>query len=308
MILTVNRLVRRQTADELPALENLSRLPYEREFQRLLNMKALPKTFPYVQQIMRLNNRDSWTNGTIKQINLDDFKLDLLPSPPENQTIIKYFRESNKSHHLDEKYGQFGKFNLMESMKTIFAVFSQFCSDNDIDYWIAHGSLIGWYWNQKVLPWDDDIDIQTSLKGLLQLQQFNQTIIAGRYLINVNPYMIYRDHQGNNVIDARFIDTQTGIFLDITGLALMEDGKLKCKSPHSYEPTFMFPLHLTLFENIWTWRNHKVIPILKTEYSVRSMLSKYFRGNYWNESIEEWVRGKKLEKPNYRHMRNKYRH
>ncbi|KAJ3268558.1 hypothetical protein HDV01_002576 [Terramyces sp. JEL0728] len=306
LILTICRVNRRGRVNESAALENLSRIPYEIEANRLIGMKAIPKSFPYVEEIRRLNRRDGWNNNARKDIALQDFQLDLLPKPPPNETIYKYFKECNRSSHLDAEYAQQG-FNLMESMQSIFLEFSQFCFENDIDYWISHGSLIGWYWNQKILPWDDDIDIQTSLRGLLKLGEFNQSIVAGRYLVNVNPFLVYRNHQENNVIDVRFVDTETGIFLDITGLALMDDGSLYCKSPHSYNPRFLFPLHLTRFENIETWRNHKVVPILTKEYSGRALLSKYYRGNVWSEQKQRWIRGRKLAKPNH-NLRNRYKY
>jgi len=38
-----------------------------------------------------------------------------------------------------------------------------------IQSWLAHGTLIGWYWGGGILPWDDDLDIQISVDDLDKL-------------------------------------------------------------------------------------------------------------------------------------------
>ncbi|KAI8909191.1 LicD family-domain-containing protein [Gorgonomyces haynaldii] len=175
----------------------------------------------------------------------------------------KYFSEHPEWIHLDARFVPQGfEFNhtiLHETLGVVLRSFSSFCLENEIPYWLAHGTLIGWYWGQKMLPWDGDVDLQTSMKGLSILAKFNQTLIQDRFLIDVNPN--YVDRRGrrrtmddtwtnNNKIDARVIDTHTGIFADITGLSLDrrhggDDYNLKCKDGHHYRFQSLSPLHQT---------------------------------------------------------------
>lgn len=58
--------------------------------------------------------------------------------------------------------------------------------------------------------------------------QFNQTIVVedpedgfGRYFLDIGSFITLREKgNGNNNIDARFIDIDTGLYIDITALAL----------------------------------------------------------------------------------------
>ncbi|KAJ3194498.1 hypothetical protein HDU83_004576, partial [Entophlyctis luteolus] len=57
------------------------------------------------------------------------------------------------------------------------------------------------------------------MQGLLRLATHNQTKIEGRYLVDVGTSIYVRSKQEQNVIDARIVDTKTGYFIDVTGLA-----------------------------------------------------------------------------------------
>jgi hypothetical protein len=92
--------------------------------------------------------------------------------------------------------------------------------------WIAHGTLLGWHWNQKFLPWDNDIDVQMSVETLAGLAPHNMSEyhypVAGEarprvYLLDINPhYTIASTRDVANKIDARWIDTTNGKYIDIT--------------------------------------------------------------------------------------------
>lgn len=49
------------------------------------------------------------------------------------------------------------------------SVFHQFSCENNIDYSLIAGSLIGYYGNGDMLPWDDDIDIEMHPKDVIKL-------------------------------------------------------------------------------------------------------------------------------------------
>ncbi|KAI3404396.2 hypothetical protein KGF56_002793 [Candida oxycetoniae] len=120
-----------------------------------------------------------------------------------------------------------------------------FARNHGIITWIAHGSLLSWYWNGMAFPWDTDIDVQMPIAELYKLgQHFNQTLVIenaadangefdgmGRYFVDVGSSITSRiKGNGNNAIDARFIDVDTGLYIDITALAMTD-----AKSPSRYD-------------------------------------------------------------------------
>ena len=75
----------------------------------------------------------------------------------------------------------------------------------------------------QILPWDSDIDVQmTNTTVHFLASYYNMTIHNFKkrnYLLEVNPKYTddsYEDYL--NVIDARWIDTETGLFIDITAV------------------------------------------------------------------------------------------
>ncbi|ODV95098.1 hypothetical protein PACTADRAFT_50920 [Pachysolen tannophilus NRRL Y-2460] len=119
------------------------------------------------------------------------------------------------------------------------------CQQFDIPTWLNHGPLIGWYWNGMSLPYDYDLDLQMPIQSLHKVAKFlNNTLIydftnepdyvndelkidnkaelgTAAYYIDINP--TYFDRNGvrsdKNNIDARLIDTETGLYIDITAIA-----------------------------------------------------------------------------------------
>lgn len=106
-----------------------------------------------------------------------------------------------------------------------------------------------------------------------------------------------------NVIDARFIDTRNGFYIDITGLSVKPNTKklddnmlLGCKSPHFYRFADIFPLVRTTFEGIATWRPNNITPLLTSEYSARALNQNVFKVSFdylsqeykFNKDTLEW--------------------
>ena len=103
----------------------------------------------------------------------------------------------------------------------------------------------------QVLPWDSDLDVQVTEKTIHFLASYyNMTVFHYRtsrfekgrdYLLEVNPHYVIRDDSDSqNVIDARWIDMTTGLFIDITTARYDEnhpEGKnvLVCKDGHQYK-------------------------------------------------------------------------
>lgn len=118
------------------------------------------------------------------------------------------------------------------------------CLNFEVPSWLNHGTLIGWYWNGASLPFDGDIDLQLPIGSLHKLLKLlNNTLIYDfsdninvvndeirldigaemgirSYLFDVDPVYLDRNgiNNGENDIDARLIDTETGLYIDLTAL------------------------------------------------------------------------------------------
>lgn len=115
---------------------------------------------------------------------------------------------------------------------------NRFAEEKGIISWIMHGPLLSWYWDGLMFPFDVDIDIQMPAVELARLaRSYNQTLVVedptegyGRFLIDVGTYIHNRGiSEKSNHIDARFVDVDSGIYIDITGLS-----KSKANTPEEY--------------------------------------------------------------------------
>lgn len=166
----------------------------------------------------------------------------------------KYFHESTFHPHYDGRFAQ-NEVAVGERLSHLTALMQTFLStmaDIGAETWIMHGTLLGWFWNQRILPWDSDIDVQVSEPTIAFLAKYyNMTeyrytlpgVKGGRtYLLEINPHYVYRDQADTlNVIDARWIDTENGLFIDIStvrpDLKKREEGiegALMVKDRHHY--------------------------------------------------------------------------
>ena len=132
----------------------------------------------------------------------------------------KFFKEMKNKPHLDIRYSKhnLSKNNIHAQLKMLLAETVDIFNKIDIPCIIMHGSLIGWYFGQKMLPWDDDIDIvileehREKLKTLHGYQN-------NKILIEVNPVIDTIQRDPSNIIEARIICKNTGVFIDVTNLS-----------------------------------------------------------------------------------------
>lgn len=146
----------------------------------------------------------------------------------------------------------------------------------------------------QILPWDWDIDTQVPEPILVYLaDHFNQTIVDytssyrnrtvnRTYLIDVNPFARQRDRGvALNIIDARFIDTLTGLYIDITGVRKLHPNDMpdvwECKNLHKYRTGDLFPLRTSIFEGVPVKVPFKYDSILVDEYSARALVVTSFQ-------------------------------
>ena len=102
----------------------------------------------------------------------------------------------------------------------------------------------------QIMPWDSDIDVQVTEPTMFFLAKYynmstfhyeSPRIPDGRdYMLEVNPNFSNRSREDtDNVIDARWIDTTSGLFIDITAARYDLDhpggeGMMYCKDRHEF--------------------------------------------------------------------------
>ncbi|KAJ5477412.1 hypothetical protein N7539_007556 [Penicillium diatomitis] len=207
--------------------------------------------------------------------------------------------------------------------------------------WIMHGTLLAWWWNQKVsrflhlhsawlvtvpqvplpsmqggppthifltqiFPWDNDLDVQISEPTIHFLADYyNMTqhhfdipgVSGGRtYLLEINPHYVVRTTQDRlNVIDGRWIDTSSGLFIDITAVRKDDEQRqrgnieaLMCKDHHRYDESQIFPLRDSYFEDVPVKVPYAYTWLLEEEYGPKSMTNKFFGGHKFNDETKVW--------------------
>ncbi|GEQ71904.1 hypothetical protein JCM33374_g5590 [Metschnikowia sp. JCM 33374] len=200
---------------------------------------------------------------------------------------------------------------------------NRFAEEKGIVSWIMHGPLLSWYWDGLMFPYDVDIDIQMPISELTRLaREYNQTLVIenpsegyGRYLIDVGTYIHNRErsYTGNH-IDARFIDVDSGIYIDITGLSQSstnlpkeydlkpivskQDGDSSAevyndRRKHFYTLPQISPLRYSMMGGVPLYVPHEIRERLEWEYS-RGLTSYEYRGWYFVPKLQLWVMKEKL--------------
>ncbi|KAK6375674.1 mannosyltransferase [Exophiala oligosperma] len=223
------------------------------------------------------------------------------PLPPMPGTY-QYFTEVNFEYHT-KKFGAISHCDprfappeapgIVETRRALSGLLKSYAAtmaELNAETWIAHGTLLGWYWNQKFLPWDNDIDVQMSVETLAGLVAHNRTrhsyTVVGEdsprsYLLDINPhYKLVSTLDVANKIDGRWIDTTNGKYIDITAVHVSRgvtdnvpflEGVYFSKDGHNCKRGDLFPLRKENFEGITVKVPHDPVNILKAEYGKSSL-------------------------------------
>ncbi|KAF2462382.1 LicD family-domain-containing protein [Lineolata rhizophorae] len=230
------------------------------------------------------------------------------PEEAPEQNDGKYFHEQGGGdvlNHYDRRFfkGVVVYRERKQILHDMITAYAQFFTEKRLQTWIAHGTLLGWWWNAKILPWDWDIDTQVSDATLKYMgAHLNHTTYVynsddkhtrRRYLLDVNPYSVERVRgNGKNIIDARWIDVSNGLYIDITGLSDVElerPGILSCKNNHHYRVDELYPLRLSSYEGVQMLVPYAYESILADEYTDKALTETHFEGHNWDADIKEWI-------------------
>jgi len=158
------------------------------------------------------------------------------------------------------------------------------------------------------MPWDSDLDVMVSEKSMYHLADYyNMTMhhfklpgisTAGRdYMLEINPHCRNGSLKDRfNVIDARWIDTETGLFIDITSLRRNEtaqkegkSGAMMVKDKHHYMLNDIFPLRESLFEDTPVKIPYAYADLLLEEYGPDALTLKDFEHHHFDQERLEWI-------------------
>ncbi|CAK7202573.1 mannosyltransferase [Sporothrix eucalyptigena] len=219
----------------------------------------------------------------------------------------KYFHESIFHPHYDGRFADrvLGYNEQKQALKSLVQTYLSTFADIGVETWLMHGSLLGWWWNRQIMPWDSDIDVQVMEPSMYYLAAYyNMSVFhyktprlpEGRdYLLEVNPHYTNRDQSDwMNVIDARWIDTETGLFIDITTARYdpshpAGEGILSCKDGHEYRDTYLFPLRDTMFEGAPVKIPYRFRDILEAEYTASALVRTDYHDHIFDDLKMEWV-------------------
>lgn len=208
----------------------------------------------------------------------------------------KYFHEPGRDDilgHYDTRFftSPVDDASRAETLTHMIRAYLNFFNDHELETWIAHGTLLGWWWNGRILPWDWDMDTQVPDTTLAYMaENLNGTIVdyiapasheKRQYLLDVNPWSRQRERgQGHNIIDARWIDIDTGLYIDITGLSQLEldthPDIWQCKNFHKYRLRDLYPLRTTSFEGVQAKVPFGYDLVLMEEYTEKALINHKF--------------------------------
>jgi hypothetical protein len=267
---------------------------------RSFNQEELLKPWPKINHKARTASFD-----TGKSLQIDRTMLLFGNQTGYNKKAKKHLDEKKGENHRDATYSK-GKGLSMEGrlevLVEIMQAWSRLTKEHGIISWISHGTLIGWWFNQRILPFDSDLDLQTLPSELPKFAKVDQQMFEGRFFLNVNPNAKYMGKKDKNTIDARFIDTRTGYFMDLTVVGAREEFTediYSCSTPHYYTYGLsifyltsnldeLFPLVETIYENVTVWRPNQVISLIVGEYGVKALMKLDIEKHNYSVKTSTW--------------------
>lgn len=297
----------------------------------------------------RLILAQKWNQLRSAQEPLDQLQQSFLNSivttietKPSKNPETRYFKEatlhmnfdnSDSGWHYDWRFfnGRLGD-NVDRTsiiMERLLRNWFKFSEKHGIISWIAHGPLLSWYWNGGTFPFDNDLDIQMPIQHLLKLGElYNQTLVVedpregtGKFLIEVGTFVHNRQiSKRGNHIDARFIDIDTGVYIDITGLSTsgaapssnyyqnvnddVDEGPVLEKGAavfndrrvHFYNLHHLSPLKLTMLNGVPCYVPNSIIQRLKFEYPNRALTKVEYKEWYFINKLQSWIHEPSLVK------------
>ncbi|KAF5519667.1 Protein MNN4 [Colletotrichum aenigma] len=225
----------------------------------------------------------------------------------------KHFHEADFSEHYDPRFASapLNETAQRAAVKVLVQTYLSTVRDLGVQTWLSHNALLGWWWNKQVLPWDAQPTVQLSENGIRFLAAYyNMTtwyykypgVPGGReFQLEVNPNFVHGavDDEATNTIDARWIDMENGLFIDIMAVRYVKDhpegeNVLASKDGHEFRDTYLYPLLETTFEGVKTKIPYQYKSMLVAEYGEDVLINKEIKNHKFVDNEMEWVPNEEL--------------
>jgi hypothetical protein len=194
--------------------------------------------------------------------------------------------------------------------------------DTDLDFMVDEPGIdqLGNWWNMTIHHFTSaELDLHTDPSpdaGVLladdqglSLKKLQEDVIrAGgkKYLLEINPHAANASTRDTeNVIDARWIDTATGLFIDITTVHIQpvsmdpyadaslfntaDDQELYTKDQHAYSSSQIYPLRESKLENVSVKIPFLYEELLLEEYGKKALTRTWFHGWKFDKERMQWI-------------------
>jgi hypothetical protein len=201
----------------------------------------------------------------------------------------KYFKEILNNSHLDIRYGKenLSLIEIQNSLNYLLIEFMKHCKEIKIKPILMYGGLLGYYFNNKLLPWDDDIDLILLENDINKLKPK----IFDKFIIEVNSFAYKNIQDANNKINARIISTDNGVFIDITYFYYNED-MLICQDGNQFNIEDILPIKIGRLNNIDIYIPNNIENCLIQKYSEKCLeITENYNDNWiFRTENKEWIR------------------
>ncbi|OQR82269.1 hypothetical protein ACHHYP_16300 [Achlya hypogyna] len=137
------------------------------------------------------------------------FGIALTPAPtcthlPSHHLVMRFWHESHC----------WSRAEVTQMIKDLVITFATTLEAYNIEYWLDSGTLLGAIRSGGVIPHDVDADFGLTHAAFNKLRHTNMTF-PSTYILEVLYSPIYRDGGRDDALPGRFIDTRSGLYIDL---------------------------------------------------------------------------------------------
>jgi len=146
-----------------------------------------------------------------------------------NYIIKKFQKQPGIYGHRDKRFAKFNESpqEMREKLIKLLVALEEMCQGVGAEFWLECGTLLGAFRNQDFIPHDNDADVGMLYNNLIKLQ--NQKPRNPDFLFEFESKCKQREPDKKAQVDARIIDTLSGIYVDIFAFSEQQKGKYTSK-------------------------------------------------------------------------------